>query len=114
MAMVLPAEKREAARSLRRSQTDAERILWAHLRSRRIGGVKFRRQVSIGPFVADFCCIEKRLIVELDGGHHADQRERDDARSEWLKQHGYRVIRFWNNDVANNIEGVLEAILTYL
>ncbi|HYA35916.1 MAG TPA: endonuclease domain-containing protein [Candidatus Binataceae bacterium] len=87
---------------------------WGHLRSRRIDGAKFRRQVPIGPFVADFCCLEKRLVIELDGGHHAELRDRDESRSKWLEQHGYRVMRFWNNDVMDNIAGVLEAILTYL
>ncbi|HYA34487.1 MAG TPA: DUF559 domain-containing protein [Candidatus Binataceae bacterium] len=75
---------------------------------------KSRRQVPIGPFIADFCSLEKRLIIELDGGHHADRRDQDDSRSEWLQQHGYRVTRFWNNEVFDNIEGVLERILTFL
>jgi len=112
--MISSGDRRNNARKLRRAQTDAERMLWARLRARGIGGAKFRRQLPIGPFVADFCCLEKRLIVELDGGHHGAQAERDDKRSEWLERHGYRVMRFWNDDVVKNIEGVLEQILARL
>jgi len=112
--MASSGEGHDRPRALRRAQTDAERILWGYLRSRRLGGVKFRRQVSIGPFIADFCCLEKRIVIGLDGGHHAEQSDRDSSRSKWLEQHGYRVMRFWNNDVMDNIEGVLEAVLKYL
>jgi very-short-patch-repair endonuclease len=98
------------ARQLRRDATEAEKKLWFHLRSRQVAGVKLRRQVSIGAFVADFCSFEAKLIVEVDGGQHADQEEADLQRSRLLARSGYRVIRFWNNDVLENVEGVLWAI----
>jgi very-short-patch-repair endonuclease len=100
------------ARRLRRDSTDAERVLWQRLRNRQLGGAKFRRQATIGPFVADFLCVEARLIVELDGGHHSD--ERDAARTAFLDSHGYRLIRFWNSDMLQNRDGVLQAILIAL
>jgi very-short-patch-repair endonuclease len=83
--------------------------MWRLLRDRRLGGVKFRRQVPIGPFIADFASIGHRLVVELDGGQHADS-ETDVRRDRFLKADGWRVVRFWNNDVMGNREGVLEAI----
>jgi len=98
------------ARNLRRLQTDAERKLWLLLRDRRLAGFKFRRQHPIGPFIADFCCTEVRIIVELDGGQHAISRAGDAARSRYLEGQGYRVLRFWNNEVSGNISGVLERI----
>ena len=101
---------RDYARGLRRRQTDAERRLWFRLRDRRLFGVKFSRQVPIGPYVADFCCREQRLVVELDGGQHALSAADDASRSEDLARLGYRVLRFWNHDVLGNTEGVLEAI----
>jgi very-short-patch-repair endonuclease len=105
--------KTERARLLRQNSTNAERRLWYRLRSRSINGHKFVRQEPIGPYVVDFVCREKRLIVEVDGGQHADSR-RDRERDKWLVDRGYRVVRFWNNDVMKNIEGVLETIGTAL
>ena len=102
-------QKRDLARGLRRDATEAERLMWRLLRDRRLGGVKFRRQVPIGPFIADFASIEHRLIVELDGGQHADS-ETDVRRDRFLKADGWRVVRFWNNEAMRNREGVLEAI----
>jgi very-short-patch-repair endonuclease len=102
------------ARKLRRSETDAEKLLWKHLRSRRLDGYKFRRQVAIGGFIADFAALEPRLIIELDGGQHAERILADQARTFELEQFGFRVIRFWNHDVLANIDGVLEAILQEL
>ena len=96
------------ARRLRRDMTDAERRLWHALRDRRFDGWKFRRQASIGPYVADFLCHAGRLIVEVDGGQHSV--ERDAARTAFLSGQGYRVIRFWNNDVLENTHGVLRAL----
>ena len=96
------------AARLRRDMTDAERILWLQLRGRRLGGFKFKRQWTIGPYVVDFCCWEARLIVEVDGGQHSPGR--DAARTQWLEAQGYRVRRFWNNEVVENVEGVLETI----
>jgi very-short-patch-repair endonuclease len=101
--------KTERARSLRRSSTDAERKLWYRLRSRQILDLKFIRQEPIGPYLVDFICREQRLIVEVDGSQHADSKS-DKVRDQWLKDRNYCVLRFWNNDVMNNIDGVLEAI----
>src|SRR5581483_5391237 len=101
--------KSARARRLRRSSTDAETELWNRLRSRRINGCKFVRQEPIGRFVVDFVCREHRLVIELDGGQHAEN-SRDAKRDEWLRQHRYRVLRFWNNDVLGNVDGVLETI----
>ena len=97
------------ARRLRRASTDAETRLWGRLRARQIEGAKFVRQFPIGPHVADFACREARLVIELDGGQHADSAT-DGARTELIEAHGYTVIRFWNNDVLANTDGVLEEI----
>lgn len=97
------------AKRLRRELTDSERALWRLLRSRQLKGAKFRRQQPIGPYVADFVCLEARLIVEADGGQHASA-ERDSDRDAWLSERGYRVLRFWNHDILGNPEGVLHAI----
>jgi very-short-patch-repair endonuclease len=97
------------ARTLRRQQTDAEAKLWSHLRNRRLGGFKFRRQATVGFHVADFLCPAKRLIVELDGGQHSE--EADARRTARLEALGYRIIRFWNGDVLGNTDGVLQMIL---
>jgi very-short-patch-repair endonuclease len=104
----------ENARRLRRDTTDAERKLWSALRHKQLDGFKFRRQVPIGELVADFACLSARLIVEVDGGQHDVEREKDATRTVWLNARGYRVIRFWNNDVLENLEGVVSAILTAL
>ena len=101
------------ARALRKELTPAERILWAHLRNDQLG-VSFRRQHPIGNYIPDFCCIKKKLIIELDGSQHLDQQAYDDERTTYFETLGYRVIRFWNNDVTKNIEGVLETILMAL
>ena len=105
---------RGPARRLRREMTDAERRLWARLRNNGLGGHKVRRQHQIGPFIADFCCEQRSLIIEVDGGQHADSVEADERRTAFLATKGYRVIRFWNSDVLENIDGVLEAILAAL
>ena len=102
------------ARQLRARQTEAERKLWFLLRDRRLNGAKFRRQVPIGKYIADFVCQEARLIVELDGGQHTDRIAYDTARTEWLAGVGYRVLRIWNNDLTENEEGVLTAIYNEL
>ncbi len=90
--------------------TDAERRLWRHLRDRRLGGWKFRRQYPIGPFIVDFICVEKNLVIEVDGGQHAENEEQDGQRSAYLNHMGYRVFRFWNNEVLNETETVLNNI----
>jgi len=100
------------AAPLRRRATDAELSLWFELRSRRLGGHKFRRQWTLHPYVVDFCCLEQRLIVEVDGGQHSP--ERDAIRTGALKAQGFRVLRFWNNDVLGNMDGVLTVILETL
>jgi very-short-patch-repair endonuclease len=105
------SQRVETARRLRRGQTDAERVLWLRLRDRRLNGWKFKRQVPIDRYVADFCCEQARLIIELDGGQHTVQTEKDAKRTEILEAMGYLVLRFWNNDVLKNTSGVLEAIL---
>ena len=98
------------ARQLRCKQTDAERALWSRLRNRRLNGAKFRRQHPIGRYIADFCCPEFLLVVELDGGHHADESGTDQQRTDALVHDGYRVIRFWNHEVLTDIETVLQVI----
>ena len=98
------------ARSLRRSSTDAERRLWTALRDRRLTKYKFRRQHPIGAYIVDFACTRHALVIELDGGQHADNAA-DARRTAWLESEGWRVVRFWNNDVLGNVSGVIEAIL---
>jgi lysyl-tRNA synthetase class 2 len=102
------------ARRLRRDQTDAERALWFRLRDRRLAGLKFRRQMPLGRYVVDFCCESARLIVELDGGQHSEREKEDRERTEALEAMGYLVLRFWNNDVLRNTDGVVESILDTL
>ena len=99
------------ALKLRRSLTDVERKLWYHLRAKRFQGFKIRRQVPIGPYIVDFLCEKSKLIIEADGGQHAERAEQDVLRTRWLEAHGYRVIRYWNNEVMQNLAGVLETIL---
>jgi very-short-patch-repair endonuclease len=99
------------ARSLRRMQTDAERRLWRALRARRLTGLKFKRQTPIGRYIADFACFECKLIVELDGKQHADQAAYDTARTRWLQEQGYRVIRYSNMDAMLNMFRVMEEIV---
>jgi len=105
--------KTARARRLRSNSTNAELRLWNRLRSRVIDGDKFVRQEPIGPYVVDFVCRECRLVIEVDGGQHADN-ERDRVRDRWLNEHNYRVLRFWNNDVIGNTSGVLEVIAASL
>ena len=90
--------------------TDAERLLWQVLRGKQCNGHRFRRQHPIGPYIADFACIEQRIVIELDGGQHQAQRGYDEHRSTFLQAQGWQVLRFWNNDVLNNIAGVLSII----
>jgi very-short-patch-repair endonuclease len=102
--------KRSQAKSLRQTSTNAEHRLWRLLRSRQLSELKFRRQVPIGPWIADFVCFEQMLIVEVDGGQHASNK-RDQPRDADLRQRGFHILRFWNNEVLGNPQGVLEAIL---
>jgi len=103
-------DRKSFARSLRRNQTEAENVLWKQLRARQFSGFKFRRQQSLGPYVADFCSFEGKLIVELDGGQHIENRLKDDRRTEFLNRKGFKVIRFWDNEAFANLEAVLEQI----
>jgi very-short-patch-repair endonuclease len=96
------------AARLRREMTDAERVIWDHLRNRQLEGFKFRRQASIGSYVVDFLCAEQSLIVEIDGGQHS--AEGDAARSRYRETRGYRILRFWNHDVQEALDGVLQTI----
>ena len=97
------------ARKLRRTSTEPERLLWAHLRNRHLGGHRFVRQHPIGPYFADFVCREQKLVVELDGGQHSDSAY-DTVRDRFLNRAGYSVLRYWNNDVTRNLSGVLETL----
>jgi very-short-patch-repair endonuclease len=96
------------ARKLRRNSTEAERRLWARLRSRQLEGAKFVRQFAIGPYVADFACRAQHLVIELDGGQHGGAA--DAERTQLIERFGYRVLRFWNHEVVENLDGVVEAI----
>jgi very-short-patch-repair endonuclease len=104
--------RRATARRLRLNQTDAEAQLWRRLRNWPIQGTHFRRQVPIGPYIVDFACMAAHLVIEMDGSQHGvgENVIRDEARTCWLEAAGYRVIRFWNNDLVNNMDGVLESI----
>jgi very-short-patch-repair endonuclease len=102
----------EYARALRTNQTEAERKLWSRLRAGRFHGLKFRRQVVFSAhYIADFVHAKSKLIIELDGSQHADRQAYDERRTQFLEREGYRVIRFWNNDVLQNMDGVLETLL---
>ena len=106
------ANLRTLARQLRRNETNAERLLWSKLRGQRLLGLKFRRQTPIGPYIADFVCFERKVVIELDGGHHAepDPTARDEQRTRWLVEQGFRVLRFWDNQVLRETDAVLERI----
>jgi very-short-patch-repair endonuclease len=99
----------EVARKLRKNQTEAEKKLWSKLRREKLKGVKFRRQQPIGDYIVDFVTFEINLVIEVDGGQHQENEE-DELRDEWLKQEGFSVLRFWNNDVLHNTDGVLKKI----
>jgi very-short-patch-repair endonuclease len=101
------------ARELRKTPTDAETRLWSRLRRRQLGGFRFRRQQPIGLYIVDFFCPEAKLVIEVDGGQHAENAA-DEARTRWIEKRGYRIIRFWNNDVLGNTDGVLLSILDAL
>ncbi|NVM91844.1 adenine-specific DNA-methyltransferase [Variovorax sp. SG517] len=105
---------RVRARSLRSTPTDAEALLWHHLRDRRMANQKFRRQRPIGPYFADFACLEAKLIVELDGGQHTEAVAYDENRTRFIEAQGYRVLRFWNHEVLTQTDAVRERILQAL
>lgn len=99
-----------SAKTLRTNQTDAEQRLWHHLRGHRFMELKFKRQKPMGRYIVDFVCVERQLIIEIDGGQHAEQVEYDQRRDAWLRSKGYTVLRFWNNEVLLQLEEVLERI----
>jgi very-short-patch-repair endonuclease len=100
------------AKELRHTETEAEQIIWSWLRTKKLNGVKFRRQEPVGKYIVDFVSFEKKLIIEIDGGQHSleENRINDTVRTEWLQSQGFRVIRFWNNDVSSNLDGVITRI----
>ena len=98
------------ARELRQTSTDAERLLWRRIRSKQLEGLKFRRQQPIGNYIVDFVSFDRRVIVEVDGSQHSVRKVEDDQRTQWLEDRGFKVLRFWNNDVLRNVEGVLQVI----
>ena len=106
------SKNRERVRELRHDQTEAETFLWGQLRGRRFSGFKFRRQVPLGNYIADFVCLDRRIIVELDGGQHngTDQKAYDARRDAWLRREGFVVLRFWNCDVFTEWEAMAEGI----
>lgn len=107
-------ESTDVARRLRRNSTDTERLIWQRLRGRRLGGFKFRRQRPISGYVVDFVCMERMLVVEIDGGQHEWRAAQDERRTVALEAAGFRVVRFWNNDVMADIDGVLRQLLLVL
>ncbi len=110
----MPTAITTRARSLRKNSTEAEKRLWSRLRKRQLFGIRFRRQYPVGPYIADFAAPERMLIVELDGGQHAGQRAYDRTRDDYMRKQGYYVLRYWNNQVFEGLEAVLEDIGFYL
>ncbi|MCG8016948.1 MAG: endonuclease domain-containing protein [Candidatus Thiodiazotropha sp. 'RUGA'] len=106
-------DKRRFAKRLRQEMTDAEKLLWKHLRAHRLSDQKFRRQQPLGPYIVDFIHFGEKLIIECDGGQH-NQSATDRKRDAWLNQQGFQVLRFWNHDILNNTESVLTEILSLL
>ncbi len=106
----------QQARALRQASTTAEQLLWRHLRNRQLAGAKFRRQHPLGPYILDFVCLEQGLVVEIDGGQHADlqAQDYDQQRTVWLQQQGLRVLRFWNHEVVQQTNEVLARVLQAL
>src|SRR3990167_6594291 len=107
-------DKKEFAKHLRTNQTDAEKLFWSRVRNRRLLNLKFKRQYVIEPYIVDFVCIERKLIVELDGGQHAERQDYDKKRSQYLENLGFTVLRFWDHDVLLSVDSVLDSIYNYL
>lgn len=105
---------RKNAQRLRKNLTEAEKKLWFQISKRQIDGLKFRRQYPVPPYIVDFVCLERSLIIEIDGGQHDMNKKKDEKRTQHLKQEGFEVIRFWNNEVMGNIDGVLTVICEHL
>ncbi len=110
----IPTHIKTFSRQLRSELTEAESHLWQHLRARQVRGKKFRRQHPVGKYILDFACIEARLAIEVDGGQHSEMQNQDNVRTAWLETQGWKVVRFWNNEVLQNIEGVLEEVFNAL
>lgn len=108
------SQTRVRARQLRKNPTDAERLLWRKLRFWQVDGLKFRRQQPLGRYIVDFICLEKRLVIEVDGGQHSEQVAYDVERDTWLRDQGFKVLRFWNHDVLQNIDGVVDVVVKAL
>ena len=100
----------ERARTLRQEQTDAEGLLWHYLSRKQLAGYKFRRQQPIGPYIVDFACMSRKLVIELDGGQHGERPAYDERRDDYLRSKGYRILRFWNNEVFQSCMDVLETV----
>ena len=110
----IPPNIKTNSRKLRSELTEAETHLWQHLKARQVCDKKFRRQHPVGNYILDFACIEARLAIEVDGGQHSEMQSQDNLRTAWLETQGWKVLRFWNNEVLQNIEGVLEKVLNTL
>ena len=110
MARSYTQQTLERAKTLRQSRTDAEGLLWHYLRRKQLDGYKFRRQQPIGPYIVDFACMSRKLVIELDGGQHAERHAYDEKRDDYLRGKGYRMLRFWNKEVFQNCMDVLEAV----
>jgi very-short-patch-repair endonuclease len=108
--MVMSLQK---AKNLRKNMTDAEKLFWYKVRDRRLAGYKFKRQVPVGPYIVDFSCLDYKVVVEIDGGQHNDNSA-DIIRDQFLQDSGFKVLRYWNNEILNNIDGVLEALILIL
>jgi very-short-patch-repair endonuclease len=112
-----PGERRnrrrtlKRAKELRRNMTEAEKLLWSRIRRDQIDGLAFRKQVPVGDYIPDFACLAIKLVIEVDGGQHDARKAEDDARTAVLENQGYRVLRFWNNEVLGNVDGVLQVIV---
>jgi len=100
----------ERARELRKVQTEAEKLLWKHIRNRQLSGYKFRRQYPVGHYIVDFVCLSIQLIIELDGSQHMNNESYDERRTQYLNARGFKVVRFWNNDILIQTDSVLEAL----
>ncbi|QIG52440.1 endonuclease domain-containing protein [Nordella sp. HKS 07] len=110
----MAAPRRARAKRMRREPTEAEKLFWWEIRDRRLEGHKFKRQYLVAGYIADFVCLERKLIIELDGGQHSETTEYDAKRSADLQVHGFRVLRIWNAEIFKNMEGVIDAVLAEL
>jgi very-short-patch-repair endonuclease len=113
MQRLLPKIKNNS-RHLRNNMTDVERMLWAKIRGKQLQGFRFRRQHPLGVYIVDFICLELKLVIELDGSQHMQQQEYDMKRSQWLQKNSFTVMRFWNNDVLDNLDAVVQSIYNHL